>query len=129
MNQQIKSGEGWRLGWNPSAEDFCGLVAGKGWAVELTTAEFTDFCRAAQQLARTMTDMAVQLMDEERLTCEQETEAIWLEVEGFPAAYSLRFILLGGRRAEGEWSPDVVPNIIHALTEPPFASLLPHGRD
>ncbi len=120
MNRQIKSGDGWRLGWNPTAEDFCGLVAGSGWAVELTATEFADFCRGAQQLADAMTAMAEQLMDEERLTCEQETAVIWLEAEGFPAEYSLRFILLSGRKAEGEWPSRATQGLLKALSQAPF---------
>ncbi len=123
MTPQIKSGEGWRLGWNPSAEVFCGLVAGSGWAIELTAAEFYDFCRVARQLASTMQSMANQLMAEERLTCEQETATLWMEAEGFAAEYSLRFILLSGRGAEGEWPAQVLPMLLQALSEPPFESL------
>ena len=115
MIKQVESGEGWRVGWNSSAETFCGLVAGKGWAVELTVPEFLDFCRLARQLRSTMNDMAEQLMEEEKLTCEQETETIWMEAEGYSAEYSLRFILLSGRRAEGEWSSAVVPAVLKAL--------------
>lgn len=115
MIKRVESGEGWRVGWNPSAETFCGLVAGQGWAVELTATEFSDFCRVAEQLRSTMKDMSEQLMEEERLTCEQETEAIWMEAEGYPFEYSLRFILLSGRRAEGEWSSSVVPAMLEAL--------------
>ncbi len=120
MARQIRSGEGWRLGWNPEAEEFCGLVGGDRWAIELTIAEFTDFCRVARQLGNTMSAMAEQLMDEERLSCEQETEAIWLEAEGFPAAYSLRFMLLTGRQSEGEWLPEAANDLTNALCEPPF---------
>jgi hypothetical protein len=117
---QTKSGAGWRLGWNPSAETFCGLVAGHSWAVELTAAEFLDFCRLAEQLDGTMKAMAEQLMAEERLTCEQETATIWMEAEGFPSEYSLRFILLNGRGAEGEWPAEVLPALLKALSQPPF---------
>ena len=122
MSRYLRSGEGWRLGWNPSADDFCGLVAGDRWAIELTAAEFKDFCRLAQQLGDTMTAMADQLMAEERLACEQETETLWLEAEGFPADYSLRFILLSGRRGEGEWPSATVPQLLAAIAQIPFES-------
>lgn len=123
MARQVKSGDGWRLGWDPEAEEFCGLVAGDRWAIELTAAEFKDFCRAARRLSETMTAMAEQLMDEERISCEQETEMIWLEAEGFPSQYSLRFILLSGRRGEGEWAAKVVPELQIALSQPPFSQI------
>ncbi len=124
MSGHIRSGEGWRLGWDPAA-DFCGLVSGEHWSIELTTAELIDFCQGVRQLAQTMTAMAAQLMAEERLTCEQETAAIWLEAEGFPAQYSLRFILRSGRRGEGEWPPTAVPGLVAAIDQPPFSKLRP----
>ncbi len=124
MSPHIRSGVGWRLGWNPTA-DFCGMVSGEHWSIELTAAELTDFCQGVRQLAQTMEAMTEQLMAEERLTCEQETAAIWIEAEGFPSQYSLRFILLSGRRGEGEWPPTVVPELVTAINHPPFDQLCP----
>jgi hypothetical protein len=63
-----------------------------------------------------MHQMQSELMDEERITCEVESDAIWLEAEGFPQAYSLRLILRTGRRAEGYWSAEAVPEFLQALT-------------
>ncbi|MGC1216025.1 MAG: DUF1818 family protein [Phormidesmis sp.] len=123
MTRQVRSGEGWRLGWDPHAEQFRGMVAGKDWALELTAIEFKDFCRVAKQLSIAMESMSEQLMDEERLSCEQETEVIWLEAEGLPADYSLRFILLTGRRGEGEWPALAASALIEALGQPPFSGL------
>ncbi len=123
MNRHLKSGDGWRIGWNPTAEKFCGLVAGELWSIELTAAEFADFCRVAQQLGQTMAAMAEQLMDEETLSCEQETAEIWMEAAGFPEKYSLRFILQSGRRGEGEWPITAVKPLLKALSQPPFDSI------
>lgn len=120
MIRHLKEGNGWRLGWNPAAEVYCGLVAGDRWSVEMTAAEFADFCRCARQLQNTMQDMAAQLMDEERLSCEQETEHLWMEAEGFARAYELRFILRSGRRAEGGWLAAQTKELIAALSHPPF---------
>ncbi|MFN6180187.1 MAG: DUF1818 family protein, partial [Dolichospermum sp.] len=39
MERVIKSGTGWRLGWNPDALTFKGLVGTEDWAIELTEAE------------------------------------------------------------------------------------------
>ena len=123
MNRHIQSGKGWRLGWNPTAEAFCGLLCGQHWAIELTAPEFSDFCRCTRQLSDTMRQMASELMDNEKLTCEQETATIWLEAEGFPSAYSLRFILLSGRRGEGEWPPAAAIELANALSKAPFCDL------
>ena len=123
MNRHIRSGNGWRLGWNPTAAEFTGLVAGDTWAVELTPSELNDFCRLARQLGKTMTDMASQLMDEERLTCEQETTTVWLEADGFPQSFGLRFILLTGRKSEGEWPADAAKELLAALSSRPFSEI------
>jgi len=125
MTRHVVSGEGWRLGWSPNADHFRGLVAGQYWAIELTTAEFQDFCRAAQKLKAEMTAMASLLMDEERITCEQETASIWVEAEGIPSSYSLRFILLAGRKAEGAWPAAAAAELTSAIARPPFSQISP----
>jgi hypothetical protein len=114
MERQLKSGTEWRLGWNPSADEFQGLVGGADWAIELTLAELDDFCRLVVQLADTMTAMAVELMAEERISCEAESDLLWLEAEGYPYLYSIRLILRVGRRGEGNWAATAVPELIQA---------------
>ncbi len=107
----IKKGQGWRVGWNPKATLYPGLVGGEDWAIELTSVEFHDFSRLLDELAITITVMAEELMDEERIACEAESDLLWLEVEGFPCAYSLRLILHQGRRCEGNWPAEVVKDL------------------
>ncbi|MEG4015060.1 MULTISPECIES: DUF1818 family protein [unclassified Microcoleus] len=114
VERVIKTGSGWRLGWNPEAEEFQGLVAGEGWAIELTEAELNDFCRLLGQLADTMSQMASELMDEEKIAIEAETDLLWLEVEGYPEAYSVQLILNAGRRCEGFWLAAAVPGLVQA---------------
>ena len=114
VERVIKTGAGWRLGWNPNAEEFQGLVAGEGWAIELTESELNDFCRLLGQLAATMTQMASELMDEEKIAIEAESDLLWVQVEGYPEAYSLQLILNAGRRCEGFWPAAVVPSLVQA---------------
>ncbi len=115
LERVVKTGDGWRLGWSPGASEFTALVGGDDWAVELTAAEFADFCRLVQQLAASMAEIAPELMDEEAIACELETERLWMEVDGFPEAYRLSFILSQGRRAEGAWPAAVVPDLLQGL--------------
>ncbi|NJR65375.1 MAG: DUF1818 family protein [Leptolyngbyaceae cyanobacterium CRU_2_3] len=115
MTQQLREGEGWRLGWNPDAEVFRGLVGGENWALELTEAELEDFCRLIVQLADTLRQISSELMDGERVSCEVESDQLWLEAEGFPQAYTLRLLLLKGRGAEGAWGESAVPELIQAV--------------
>jgi hypothetical protein len=113
----VRSGAGWRIGWNPAATEFPGLIGTDEWAIELTAAEFADFVRLTLQLATTMTAMQAELMDEESIDLEAESAALWLEVTGFPSAYALRLILQSGRRAEGAWAVAAVPELVAALPE------------
>lgn len=115
MARLLKTGSGWRLGWNSTAPEFKGLVGAEDWAVELTEAEFNDFCRLAEQLSQTLQQIASELMDEERIACELESSLVWLEVEGYPDAYTLRLIVLSGRGAEGFWSATAVPELLQAI--------------
>jgi hypothetical protein len=112
--RQLKSGDGWRLGWDAEAT-FSGLVGTDEWAIELTEAELEDFCRLTLQLAETMQQMQHELMDEERISCELESDLLWMEAEGFPQAYCLRLIVLTGRRAEAAWIESAVPHLIEAV--------------
>lgn len=114
MDRILKSGAGWRLGWNPNGVEFKGLVGTDDWAIELTEAEFEDFCRLLEQLATTMGQLAEQLMDEEKISCEAESERLWLEVEGYSHTYGLRLLLLSGRGCEGAWGPEAVPHLLRA---------------
>ncbi len=111
----LREGNGWRLGWDDERDTFKALVGGKYWALELTQDEFEALYRLAQRLSETMTAMASELMPDEHITCEQETPQLWMEAEGFPHSYSLRFILLNGRGGEGTWPPAIVPEVIDGL--------------
>jgi hypothetical protein len=115
MARQLKSGPGWRLGWDPDASEFAGLVGGDHWAIELTGAELNDFCHMVLQLANTMAQMATELMSDEKITCEAEGDRLWLEASGYPQAYDLSLILLTGRRGEGSWPAEVVPELVKAV--------------
>ena len=114
MGRILKKGEGWRLGWNSDPNcPFPGLVGADDWAVELTAAEFSDFCRLLTQLAETVEAIAPELMEEEKIAIEAESDLIWLEIEGFASSYSLRMLVLQNRNAEGNWSASAVLFIIN----------------
>jgi Domain of unknown function (DUF1818) len=115
MGRLLKSGAGWRLGWDADAQEYRALLGSDDWAIELTDPELADFVRLAAQLSSTMSQMAGELMDKEAIACEAESSLLWLEAEGYPHAYSLRFILLSGRQSEGFWSEAVVPELLQAL--------------
>ncbi|BBD61255.1 hypothetical protein NIES2109_40830 [Nostoc sp. HK-01] len=114
MERLIKSGVGWRIGWNQNAPEYKGLVGTDDWAIELTEAELNEFCRLLSQLADTMKQLTAELMDEEKIACEAESDLLWMEAEGYPHEYSLRFILNTGRCAEGKWNASAIPGLLQA---------------
>jgi len=111
----IKQGPGWRIGWNEESVIYKGLVGSDDWAIELTETEFRDFCRMVLQLGETMEVMQAELMAEETITCELQSDLIWLEVVGFPSAYSLRLLVEQGRRCEGNWQESAVKAMTAAI--------------
>lgn len=115
MGKTIKSGDGWRLGWHPEAPLYPGLVGGEDWGFELTAPEFEDFRRLLMELGATMAAIAEELMEEERITCEAESDLLWLEVEGFPHRYTLRIIVTQQRACEGAWSAIATQELLRAV--------------
>lgn len=115
MAKLLKSGAGWRLGWDPDAPKYQGLVGTEDWAIELTQGELEDFCRLLIQLAENMRVMAKELMDSEKIACEAETDLVWMQVEGYPHAYNLQAIFNTGRRCEALWPETVVPELLNAV--------------
>ncbi len=111
----LKSGSGWRLGWDSSLDSYRWLVGTEEWALELTDAEMADFCRLFQQLAQSVQAIASELMDQEKIACEAESDLLWLEIEGYSHSYSLHLILLQGRRGEGHWQAAAVPELLRAI--------------
>jgi Domain of unknown function (DUF1818) len=114
MQKVLKSGAGWRIGWNPN-NAYPGLVGADDWAIELTAAELDDFGRLLSQLVDNMRSIQAELMDEESITCDAESELIWMQVAGLPSKYSLRLILNTGRSCEGNWTADAVAELVTAM--------------
>jgi Domain of unknown function (DUF1818) len=114
MQKVLKSGAGWRIGWNPN-NAYPGLVGADDWAIELTAAELDDFCRLLSQLVDNMRSIQAELMDEEQIACEAESELIWIQVAGLPSKYSLRLILNTGRGCEGNWTAAAVVELVTAI--------------
>jgi Domain of unknown function (DUF1818) len=116
MGKVLKSGTGWRLGWRDlsSGSHYPGLVGSDDWAIEITANEMADFCRLVQQLSRTMAQMTNELMADEKIDCEAESDLLWLQASGYPHSYSLRLLLNSGRKAEGNWATTAVSGLIAA---------------
>jgi hypothetical protein len=115
MSRQLRQGKGWRLGWHPEAGDYPALVGGDTWALELTAAEFQAFRQLLLELTGSVAAIAPELMAEETLVCESQNELLWMEVRGMAHSYDLSFILLTGRRGEGQWPAEAIPPLLQAI--------------
>lgn len=119
MEKVLKDGTGWRIGWNP-ASDYPGLVGSDDWAFELTATELADFGRLLGQLVESMRSIGTELMDDEKIACEAESDALWMQVAGTANEYGLRLILTNGRGCEGNWSAEAVPELVAAANSLKF---------
>jgi hypothetical protein len=114
--KRLKTGKNWRVGWDETdTNSFQGLLGGEDWACELTAAEFDDFVRLLTELGQSMESMTADLMDEEAIAINQSTDLLWMQINGYPRSYSLSFILLTGRRAEGQWDELNTLELIQAI--------------
>ncbi|GAB4340607.1 MAG: DUF1818 family protein [Cyanophyceae cyanobacterium] len=111
----LRQGEGWRLGLDAAAPTHVALVGSDAWAIELTAAEWQDFRQLLQQLTSAMAAAADELMPDEVIDCEVESDRLWLGASGFPHAYDVRLLLKTGRGAEGTWPAIAVPPLIDAI--------------
>ncbi len=125
---QIQEGPGWRFCVDPARDPYPVLIGGDGWAVELDAWEARTFLDGCCLLADELEAMADRLVPEERVTLELERDTLWLELEGQPASWRLRFVLTpgpGGRGVEGGWSDTATAALVAALRQAREASPLP----
>ncbi|MEN9225723.1 MAG: DUF1818 family protein [Thermostichus sp. HHBFW_bins_43] len=113
----LLKGSGWRLGWDPAGQPFVALVGGETWALELTQEEWQTFVKGLQRLQQDMEAMGSQLMAEEGITLEQAFPSLTLVATGSAAAWSLYLQLHQGRRGEGFWPADAVPELCQAVAQ------------
>jgi hypothetical protein len=102
-----REGEGWRLAWDGSRQPFSVLMAGEGWAAELTEVEASALRDAVADLVAQHQGLVDQLMEEEAIELELERDPWWLAIEGDRSSWSLRVVLtpeVGQRAMEGSWS-------------------------
>jgi hypothetical protein len=114
QSRTIYSGSGWRLGCDPEATDYPGLVGSDDWAIELTAVELQEFCQLFARLVDAVIAITPELMDEENIDCELETDKLWMQVSGTPQAFCLRAILQTGRRCELNWSASATSELFQA---------------
>jgi hypothetical protein len=88
-----REGEGWRLAWDASRHPFSVLIAGNGWAAELTDVEAAALRDGVGDLVEQYRQLIDQLMAEESIELELERGVWWLSIEGDRQSWSLRAVL------------------------------------
>ena len=121
---QVQEGKGWRLVHEASRQPFSVLIAGEGWAAELKPAEALALIAGVRQICEQRLALESALMPEEALCLELELDlapgSLWLELDGDPQGWSLRFVLTpadGSRGLEGLWPEPAATALIAALEQ------------
>ena len=114
-----KEGPGWRIIRDSSRENFSTLVGGESWAIELNQSEWETLVKVVIDLSDQYQKTKVQLMDEEDITLELESNP-WLAIlKGDKNGWKLKLILDPrdslSRGAEFSWPRNVTSNLLHAM--------------
>ena len=112
-----QEGPGWRLAWDPTRSDFCVLIGGDGWAVELTQPEWSELVALAVELDHQHRLLVDQLMDEEAIELELDRGVWWGCLAGDRNSWSLSVVLSpqAGRGLEGHWSAPAAAAMVAAM--------------
>ena len=86
-------GIGWRISKDPSRKTFPVLIAGDGWAIELTDKEFSELVQLVGELLNQISQIEDHLMPEEIIFIEMEQDSWWGCIEGKSSKWNMRFVL------------------------------------
>lgn len=121
---QRLQGEGWRLQVDEERACLPVLIGGRDWAAEFTAAEAVAIASMAVELEHQLGALTDRLMADEQITLETERTyewgSLWMELEGAPESWSLRFVLTPQpslRALEAGWSPQASVAITAALQD------------
>jgi len=78
---------------DPSRQPFCVLIGGADWAAELTLDELAQLQHAVIALLDQLVAITPMLMPEEDLALEHESPGLWMQLNGSPQRWELRFVL------------------------------------
>mgnify|MGYP001272335495 CR=1 FL=1 len=114
-----KEGPGWRIIRDSSRENFSTLIGGESWAIELNQAEWETLVKVVIDLSDQYKKTKVQLMDDEDITLELESNP-WLAIlKGDNNGWNLKLILDSrdslSRSAEFSWPRNVTSNLLNAM--------------
>ncbi len=110
-----KEGPGWRIIIDSSRDNFSTLIGGDSWAIELNKAEWETLVRVVINLSDQYQDIKAQLMNEEDITLEMESNPWFAILKGDQYGWNLKLILESSdsliRGAEVFWPSEVTVHI------------------
>ena len=114
-----KEGHGWRIIRDSSRDNFSTLIGGDSWAIELTQYEWETLVKVFINLSDQYKEIKDQLMGEEDITLELESNP-WLAIlKGDQHGWKLKLILDSNdslnRSAEVSWPREVTVHIANAM--------------
>ena len=114
-----KEGPGWRIIRDLSRDNFSTLIGGDSWAIELTQYEWETLVKVFINLSDQYKEIKDQLMGEEDITLELESNP-WLAIlKGDQHGWKLKLILDSddslNRGAEVSWPRNVTFDLSHAM--------------
>ena len=114
-----KEGPGWRIIRDSSREHFPTLVGGESWAIELNKLEWESLVKLVIDLSDQYKDIKKQLMGDEDITLEMESNPWFAILQGDQYGWNLKLILDSSdsldRGAEFSWPREVTSNIVNAM--------------
>ena len=114
-----KEGRGWRIIRDSARGNFSTLIGGESWAIELTQSEWESLVKVVIDLSNQYHNIKDQLMGEENITLELESNP-WLAIlKGDQYGWTLKLILDStdsfNRGAEVSWPRDVTVLVTNAM--------------
>ena len=114
-----EEGSGWRIIRDSSRDNFSTLIGGESWAIELNQYEWENLVKVVIDLSDQYKKTKDQLMDEEDITLEMESNP-WLAIlKGDKNGWQLKLILDPrdslSRSAEFSWPRNVTSNLLNAM--------------
>ena len=114
-----KEGPGWRIIRDVSRDNFSTLIGGENWAIELNNFEWENLVRVVNDLSKQFREIKDQLMGDEDITLEMESNP-WLAIlKGDQHGWNLKLILDSSnslnRGAEVSWPRNVTFPLVNAM--------------
>ena len=114
-----KEGPGWRIIRDLSRDNFSTLIGGQSWAIELNQYEWKTLVKVVIDLSDQYKDIKEQLMGDEDITLEMESNP-WLAIlKGDQHGWNLKLILDSpdslNRGAEVYWPRNVTCHLVKAM--------------